>query len=58
MSQFHFIQIGLLVFAFLKVTTEFVSVAHAQVFTEIEAGSDDVRALNNFKLKVTYFVLI
>ena len=45
-------------FAFLKVTTEFVSVAHAQVFTEIEAGRDDVKALNNFKLKVTYFVLI
>ena len=51
MSQFHFIQIGLLVFAFVNITTEFVRVVHAQVFTEIEARRDDVKALNNFKFK-------
>lgn len=35
MSQFHFIQIGLLVFAFVNVTIEFVKVGHAQVFRRL-----------------------
>ena len=53
MSQFHFIQIGLLVFAFVNVTC-----ACTSFLGEIEVRRDDVEALNNFKFKLSYIFYI
>ena len=53
MSQFHFIQIGLLVFAFVNVTC-----ACTSFLGEIEVRRDDVKALNNFKFKLSYIFCI
>lgn len=41
MSKLHLMQMRLLVFAFLNVTTEFVRIAHAQFFREIETRRDE-----------------
>ena len=53
MPQFHFIQIGLLVFAFVNVTC-----ASTSFLGEIEVRRDDVKALHNFKFKLSYIFCI